>query len=1069
MGPANGGYKFVMNHQYVLFSGVTVPDQATLSPQSEDVVLDQDDQVPAEEDDLTPKKEEEQVIAQEDQPPAKKDEQVPAVEDDQAPEKEEEQLIAQEDQPPAVKDDQVPAEEDNQAPEKEGEQVIAPIDQPPAKKYDQAPAVEEYHAPEKEEEQVIAQEDQMLTEDKLEDQVLAEEEDQAPEKDEDKVPADVEDQVMVEDPQLREGQEVYLVGTKGEKKFKARFSPSEDRIVHCKTLLPNQQRFLITHVYRNNISDSEYDEDVHIAGTYIAWSTCSINIDNPQFAVHQQHRALTVPVTSELSDQQALSPVNLEASGHQGQAFYLVYNNKGVVIGVGKLDDKSLTVINVEENIDSHDFTEFVVGSVIPFNSEKMKSVTKLKLYKIRDVDDKTIGHARIIPSINQDSSMAKILLTECADDQYCAPVIMMWSKVLIEAVQTLGEGKKKRGRGRKRGLSPETWTRNKRPVLRIAGKTYVNTTGKIVPEKMVVFVECGTGCKNHCSTNLPQDARELIFQRFYNLDSETAQNTFIKENVCVKPKVRTKVGTSRRQNTREFSLDNHKVCKTVFLKTLAISNGRADRVISSEIVIDGRGKHGNQKTVHTTVKSILNEIMMKLPRYDSHYHDTYACDNNDVFLAPHLTLNSMYGLLKEEITLRENLTDKDIPSIQWFHTVFKKEYPNIKISSFKKDTCDTCNIHKINGTSAADHLRDVEMTRQLYGYNEKKDYTITSDMMAVLPLPKLDTNTVYYKRQLSLYTQGVHWTKHRQGFLYLWLEDEGNKGATEVITCLHRFFTDTPDIYKDSKRIILWTDTPSSQNRNYSMLQFFLWCVNNIAGLEKIIHRFFVKGHSYMACDRDFGHIKKMINNQRFIYTKSDYVQLMEKANSKKPLKITELETSDFLDFTEAVNFKLTSAQTSLDNEGNKFYLSKCKELVFNKGQASFDFKYDWEADLKTVQLKNKELRDNGMVYKLPTQCLKVPGWKPSLGISQEKYNDLQALKKFIPPNLHSFYDARTIKTATGRGGGRGGSAVRGESSRAGRAGGRGGGRGGSAVRGGSSRAGRAGRRGGNTSRSQR
>lgn len=50
------------------------------------------------------------------------------------------------------------------------------------------------------------------------------------------------------------------------------------------------------------------------------------------------------------------------------------------------------------------------MGSVLDFNPEQMKCVLKPKLYKIRDVYDKTIS---------QDSSMAKIILTESADDQY--------------------------------------------------------------------------------------------------------------------------------------------------------------------------------------------------------------------------------------------------------------------------------------------------------------------------------------------------------------------------------------------------------------------------------------------------------------------------------------------------------------------------------------------------------------------------------------------------------------------------------------------------------------------------
>ena len=681
---------------------------------------------------------------------------------------------------------------------------------------------------------------------------------------------------------------------------------------------------------------------------------------------------------------------------------------------MGKLVDHDQSKITITHIINDLSALEFNVGSEVNFNAENMKLVTLLKLYRIRDIHNRLIGHGRIIPCIVSDTSMVKIILTESFDQGYTVGQVMMWSKVLIEGVQTLGEGKKKKGRGRKRGLSPDTWTKTKRTTLRVGGKAYKSTAGRLIAEKEMVFVECGNGCKNNCSTSLPVEDRNTIFKMFYGLGNELAQNTFIKNNVIVKAKARTKVGTSRRQNTREYRLNTKKVCKCVFLKTLAISNGRTARVVTSENIGDGRGKHGNHATVHASVKTLLNEVMMKLPRYDSHYHDTYSTDTNDIFLAPHLTIISIFDLLKEEIVLHDTLTEADIPSIQWFQRAFQTEYPNIKISNFKKDTCDTCNIHKINGTSSAEHLRQVEMAKQLYEHDAAKDYTLTSDMMAVVPLPKLDTNTVYYKRQLSVYTQGVHWTKHNQGYCYLWLEDEAHKGSTEVITVINKFITENPQVYEDSRTIILWTDTPSSQNRNYALLMYFIWCVNSVDGLDRIIHRYFVKGHSYMACDRDFGHVKKMLNNQRFIYTKEDYVKLMEKANSKTPLKITSLETSDFMDFTSAMNFELTSKKTLNDNEGSKFYISKCRELVFKKGEMTFHFKYDWEEDLKYVTLptlNNKELRDHGMLFEPPTPCLETSGWLQSLGISQEKYNDLQLLKSFIPSNLHSFYDQRKIK----------------------------------------------------------
>ena len=49
------------------------------------------------------------------------------------------------------------------------------------------------------------------------------------------------------------------------KLFKAKYSPvtGDNRVVHCRPLLPHEDRFLITQVYRNNLSDDYYDEDFH--------------------------------------------------------------------------------------------------------------------------------------------------------------------------------------------------------------------------------------------------------------------------------------------------------------------------------------------------------------------------------------------------------------------------------------------------------------------------------------------------------------------------------------------------------------------------------------------------------------------------------------------------------------------------------------------------------------------------------------------------------------------------------------------------------------------------------------
>ena len=72
--------------------------------------------------------------------------------------------------------------------------------------------------------------------------------------------------------ELKEGEEVYLLDSCGKKQFKAKYHPTdkESRIVHCRHLKDDEERFLITCVYKANITNC--DEDFHVEDTYLEHS-----------------------------------------------------------------------------------------------------------------------------------------------------------------------------------------------------------------------------------------------------------------------------------------------------------------------------------------------------------------------------------------------------------------------------------------------------------------------------------------------------------------------------------------------------------------------------------------------------------------------------------------------------------------------------------------------------------------------------------------------------------------------------------------------------------------------------
>lgn len=102
---------------------------------------------------------------------------------------------------------------------------------------------------------------------------------------------------------------------------------------------------------------------------------------------------------------------------------------------------------------------------------------------------------------------------------------------------------------------------------------------------------------------------------------------------------------------------------------------------------------------------------------------------------------------------------------------------------------------------------------------NAEKDpdlETICFDLEKTLPLPRIPTNIVYYKRQLCIYNLGIHSGKDNKRHCYVWVEGEAGRGSQEVGSCLVKHFKET---VHSAKKVILWSDSCGGQNRNIKIV----------------------------------------------------------------------------------------------------------------------------------------------------------------------------------------------------------------------------------------------------------
>ena len=82
-----------------------------------------------------------------------------------------------------------------------------------------------------------------------------------------------------------------------------------------------------------------------------------------------------------------------------------------------------------------------------------------------------------------------------------------------------------------------------------------------------------------------------------------------------------------------------------------------------------------------------------------------------------------------------------------------------------------------------------------------------------------------------------------------------------------------------------MWSDNCGSQNQNQIILAIYLTLIAK-GVFDKITHKFPVKGHTFLACDRDFGVIEKHKKKCKAIVP-MDLVKIMTNAKQKFPTQL--------------------------------------------------------------------------------------------------------------------------------------------------------------------------------------
>ncbi|KAK3924786.1 Adenine deaminase [Frankliniella fusca] len=245
-------------------------------------------------------------------------------------------------------------------------------------------------------------------------------------------------------------------------------------------------------------------------------------------------------------------------------------------------------------------------------------------------------------------------------------------------------------------------------------------------------------------------------------------------------------------------------------------------------------------------------------------------------------------------------------------------------------------------------------------------------DLEQVLETPLLSTGAAFYLKQLSTFNLTVYDTTTKITHCYMWCEVDGNRGANEIASCLYYHCLDSvPDTVK---KIVLFSDSTTGQNRNSILAAMFLTLVQVHASVASVEHVFLEVGHTrmeYPSCKFAVVEMKREFH---------DFQALL-----KGPLVLRQITTTK-----EKFSWMTTPLlRADANRPGTVSFKRNLQEVRF----LCLDFQRSGKAGEHSAGHLQRYLKRCHHLQPLP--------------ISKEKKADLIKLLPLIPSSAHEFYNS--------------------------------------------------------------
>lgn len=580
-----------------------------------------------------------------------------------------------------------------------------------------------------------------------------------------------------------------------------------------------------------------------------------------------------------------------------------------------------------------------------------------------------------------------------------------------------------------KRPRKESKWKKNVAKRKRNKGEQYVSVkTGNVISAQQM---GPACTCKMVCFQKIGELNTQEIFKSYWELGDWNAQTSYLVGHIKLIPVKtrRTNDPNKQRSGSRQYHVTVMQkpiqVCKMAFKSIHGISGSRLDRALKNMTATgmalpDLRGRHASHARVPDSMSKLAIEHIKSFPTVSSHY--TRKVNRNAKYLEQGVKNKThMYELYQKW------MSDKHKEEIQvshhYYFDVLKQSFPMLKFQKPRKDTCKKCDSYKIRVSVPGiteeyktqlinehqTHLIEAETAYnmpKLLLERKPNALIVCFDLMKALVTPKLCTGIAFYKRKMCTYNLDIHNYRNNKGHMFMWDEVTAKRGAVEIISALNYYIEHYVD--PNIEEIIFFSDNCPGQNKNYSLMCYYMYLIH-LGKFKRISHIYFQTGHSYMAADRDFGLIEKLIKDVNYIFTPGEYADIIK--NIKKDpnclFNVTIMDQTAFKDWD--ILMANTTRRKCHFNFSSAVFYKFTDEYKLGYGCGTSYTSYLEDSETRVKMSKGRSMQTE-MLFDLTN--INVPQKYTSLiPLDSKKLEDIKLLvSTLVPPEIKEQYWDRIL-----------------------------------------------------------